>query len=147
MQPQQERLTVTGELPAAAIAPVQDAGWRTVPRTEAAVRSGMALYGLEGLEPVLTTISLDNRVVRTLYRLGSGSTVELEQQRAAAPAVSSLQATSRALPQRTGAAIAADIARPQPQVWSDVRDGIRLSMQTASASPDLATLGGQLRID
>jgi hypothetical protein len=108
----------------------------------------MALYGFEGLEPVATLISADNRVVRTTYRLDSGATVELEQERALPPAVSnSLQAARRA-PVQGGRAptIAADVAA-NGAGWSEIRGDVRLSLRTPSAAQDLNSLGARLRVE
>jgi hypothetical protein len=145
----QERVAVTGAAPAAAFATVQVPEWRTMPRTEAAVRSGMALYGLDGLEPALTAISADGRIVLTRYRLESGATVELKQERAtlqAAPTVVSVEATRRANTSRGGAAGAADVAAG-PRLWFDVRGDVRVSLQTTSDATDLNALGAKLRIE
>ena len=145
-----ESVTVTSVPPARAAAPAAPdaSAWRALPRTEAAARSGMALYGLDGLEPVVTSISSDNRVVRTVYRLESGATVELEQERALPPmTANSLRATARARVARgRGASIAADVAAAPP-VWSEVRGDVRLSMRSASITQDLNALGARLRVE
>jgi hypothetical protein len=121
--------------------------WRPLPRTEAAARSGMALYGFDGLEPVATFISSDNRVVRTTYRLESGATVELEQERALPPAVSnSLQAAGRAPVQGGRASIAADVAASSAE-WSEIRGDVRLSLRTGSVSGDATALSRRLRVE
>jgi hypothetical protein len=145
-----ESVTVTSVPPVVAAAPAAPdaSAWRVLPRTEAAARSGMALYGLDGLEPLVTSISSDNRVVRTVYRLESGATVELEQERALPPmTANSLQATARARVARgRGASIAADVAAAPP-VWSEVRGDVRLSMRSASITQDLNALGARLRVE
>jgi hypothetical protein len=144
-------LVAVTSAPTAAVAPPAAADmstWRPLPRTEAAARSGMALYGFDGLEPVATFISADNRVVRTTYRLESGATVELEQERALPPAISnSLQAARRA-PVQAGrvAGIAADAAA-NAAVWSEVRGDVRLSLRTPSVAQDLNALGATLRVE
>jgi hypothetical protein len=140
-----ESVTVTS----APVAAQADAtAWRMLPRTEAAASSGMALYGLDGVDPLLTTISADNRIVRTVYRLASGATVELEQVRAVPPAVAnSLAATARApLPRGRATSIAADTATP-PAVWSEIRGDVRLSLRTASSAEDVNALSMRLRVD
>jgi hypothetical protein len=147
-EPQRERVAVTGATPAAAFATVPVPEWRTMPRTEAAVRSGMALYGIDGLEPALTSLSPDGRIVRTLYQLESGAIVELRQERAtlqAAPVVS-VEATGRAPASRGGAAAAADAAAG-PRLWLDVRGDVRVSLQTTSGATDLSALGAKLRVE
>ena len=61
----QEAVTVTGVSAAPAAARV-DTEWRTLPRTEAAARTGMPLYGIDGVEPLATALSADGAAVRTI---------------------------------------------------------------------------------
>ena len=131
----------------------QESEWRTLPRTEAAARSGMPLYGIDGLEPMLTSISVDNRVVRTIYRLESGDMVELEQVRpmpeAARPVTTvqtgAVQAGS-ALTAR-GGGLAADIVSAPQRLWSGARGEVRMTLRTTSPAADLNALGAKLRVD
>jgi hypothetical protein len=130
-------------------AQVEAIEWRTVPRTEAAARSGMPLYGIDGVEPALTTVSVDGRAVRTVYRLESGDTVELVQHRVVdetVPGVSSVQTMRRA---PSVAARAAEVARegPDPRVWTGVRADVRLTLSAVSDSLDLDALGARLQVD
>jgi plasmid stability protein len=129
-------------------AAVADGQWREVPRTEAAARTGMPLYGIDGLEPLYTGLSADGAVVRTLYRLESGAQVQLVQQRnvpSEAPATD-VQSTRRALQAgRTGG-----LAEPQAgaaQPLTVVHGNMRLTLQAASDAADLAALSMRLRVD
>jgi hypothetical protein len=144
----QETITVSGTTAGVSVVPV-DAAWRPLPRTEAAARTGMPLYGIEGREPTLTELSADGALVRTLYRLASGAIVELIQQRAAPdnPA-QDIQATTRGFqaPGRGGGAVIGGTP-PVRRAWADVRGGVRLTLQTTSDAADLAALGAQLRVD
>ena len=127
---------------------VADGQWRAVPRTEAAARTGMPLYGIDGLEPQYTGLSADGAVVRTLYRLESGQQLELVQQRnvPGAPPVLDLQSSRRALDAGRGGAVA---QRPAgvPQPFTVVRGNMRLTLQTPSDAADLAALSLRLRVD
>jgi hypothetical protein len=114
----------------------------------------MALYGIDGLTPALTTISSDSRIVRTTYRLESGAMLELEQQRAAADTASALlaQAASAAGARAAVASqrrdgIAAEVAPPEQRSWSALRGDIRVTLRTPSAAADLEALGMKLRVD
>jgi hypothetical protein len=113
--------------------------WRTVPRTEAAATSGMPLYGIEGLAATATMLSDDNRAVRTTYRLATGQSVEVVQQRLGErPDPASAPGT---LADRAGVAGVAD-----PPVWSTRRGDLRLTVRGMTAA-QLAALGDQLRLD
>ena len=153
----QEDLRITGEI-ASRVAATPDSGWRPVPRTEAAARTGMPLYGLDGLEPLYTALSDDGSQVRTLYRLSSGDQVEVVQQRSgpvevvqqrrgpvSPPAVADLQNTGRALAETGRVGI---VARPVSgtRTWSTDRGGVRVTLQTTSTA-DLDALGTRLRVD
>jgi hypothetical protein len=144
----QETIAVSGTVAGVVMTPV-DPSWRAVPRTEAAARTGMPLYGIDGLEPTLTELSGDGALVRTQYRLGSGAIVELIQQRAAPenPA-QDIQSTARAFGAagRVGGGVTARVT-PLRRTWVDVRGAVRVTLQTASDAPDLAALGAQLRVD
>jgi hypothetical protein len=143
--------TFTGDSVAVAAPPV-DAVWRPLPRTEAAARTGMPLYGIDGLEPQYTALSADGARVRTLYRLASGELVELIQQPIALDSLSSLadvQATRRAF---TGGGagrggVVADRVAAAPRTRSIVRGGVRITLETTSGGADLDALGTRLRVD
>ena len=120
-----------------------------LPRTEAAVRAGMPLYGIDGLEPQYTALSADGTLVRTLYQLASGDLVELLQQRSGAANSASLadvQATARSLAPGRGAVVA-ERGATGPRTWSSVRGGVRVTLQTNSTAADLDALGIKLRVD
>ena len=143
----QGALTITGDSAAAVSG---DDEWRALPRTEAAVRTGMALYGIDGVEPLVTALSADGGLVRTTYRLASGETVELLQQRLGPvrpPSVADLQTTSRALAQTGRAGIGAAPVPAAARTWSTVRAGVRITLQTTSTATDLDGLGTRLRVD
>jgi hypothetical protein len=109
----------------------------------------MALYGVDGLTPILTAISTDERVVRTLYRLESGATLEVEQLRATAEtgSVGPAPAVGPGIAVQSRAEIAADVAAPGPRVWSGLRGNVRITLRTPSAEADLAALAMKLRVD
>ena len=150
-----ERAAATTERAVANVAvgtpapPAPPIEWRTVPRTEAAVRSGMPLYGIGGIEPVVTTVRSDGRAVRTTYRLETGVLVELEQERApfgSQAALPSAEATRRALAPGAGVPALAN-ATTEPRVWSETRANVRVSLRTTSDVADLSALGARLRIE
>ena len=148
--PPQPRNGVTGPLTVTGAAAAMEATeWRTIPRTEAAARSGMPLYGIDGLQPLMTTVSPDGRVVRTIYLLESGGSVELHQQRATSEVPSPAgdpQATRRALtPQRGG--VVADLRTPTARTWSGLRGDVQVTLRTTSNIADLDALGTRLRVD
>jgi hypothetical protein len=127
--------------------------WRRLPRTEAAARTGMALFGIEGLGPAATEISSDGMLVRTTYRLATGNVVELVQQRvpggpARAGEPIGVEATARSLAS-TGRAggVVADRARPGRRAWSSIRGDVRLTMQATGDAVDLDGLAERLRED
>jgi hypothetical protein len=144
----QETSRITGESASLAAAPA-DAPWRPLPRTEAAARTGMPLYGIDGLEPQSTALSADGALVRTLYRLVSGDLVELVQHRITpnSPPGLDRQATTRAFNGIGRAGVVADRAAAVPRTWSDVRGGVRITLQTTSGAADLDALGTRLRVD
>jgi hypothetical protein len=118
-----------------------DAGWRPLPRTEAAARSGMPLYGIEGLTPVATMLSADAVVVRTVYRMDSGETFELVQQWMTgatgdqAPATTTVAAEQPVIDVQRAAA---------SSVWSTMRGDFLLTLR-GNVNPD--ALGAKLRVD
>jgi hypothetical protein len=111
----------------------------------------MALYGIDGLTPLLTAISADGRVVVTMYRLESGAPLEVEQQRQTPDkpldrAPQAAQAGSAvASPRREG--IAADAAAADQRTWSGLRGDVRITLRTPSPAADLEALGLKLRVD
>jgi hypothetical protein len=122
-------------------------GWRTLPRTEAAVRSGMALYGLDGMEPVLTAISPDNSAVRTVYPLPTGGTIELLQERASAPAAAAAAQSAARAVASDRASVVANLAPAPGRTWSGVRGDVRLSLRTASNVEDVNALATRLKVE
>jgi hypothetical protein len=147
--PSAERLTTTSGVSAPGVIG-QRAEWQPLARTEAAARSGMPLYGIDGLTPLMTSISLDRRSVLTLYRLDSGATLELEQERASTSgtqAPPAAQAARPALAAQRRAEIAAAAAQPAQLTWSGLRGEVRITLRTPAAAADLEALGAKLRVD
>jgi hypothetical protein len=111
----------------------------------------MPLYGIDGLEPIVTALSTDGTRVRTSYRTASGELVELVQQRnVAEPPVLDIQSTRRAftLAGRAGAVAERPTAvAAAPRTLSRVRGAVRLTLQTAAEAPDLNALVARLRVD
>jgi hypothetical protein len=146
--PRQELVTIIGAA-GGAQAFAQSAAWQSVPRTEAAARSGMALYGIEGLDPLQTMIPADGAIVRTTYRLESGELVQLEQRRSAltdrVPA--SLQETVRARPAAPAAQSTVDTDADGTRTWSAVLGAARLTLRASSPSANLEMLAQRLRVD
>ena len=142
----QENLRTTRET-ASRLAATADPGWDPVPRTEAAARTGMPLYGIDGADPALTAVSADGTFVRTTYRLASGETVELLQQRIAPNSLADIQATRRGLSGPAGGGAVLGRVTSPGRVLSIVRGDVRLILQTSSAGTDLDALGTRLRID
>jgi hypothetical protein len=147
--PLAERVTITGASPARPETVANAQEWRTLPRTEAAVQSGMALYGIDGIQPLLTTISPDGHIVRTAYRTATGELVELEQRRggSGAPPAQEIQSTARSLAATGRAGVAASAARPAARVLSLARGDVQITLRTASELPDLSALAARLRVD
>jgi hypothetical protein len=86
----------------------------------------MPLYGIDGLSPTVTTMTADATVVRTVYRLESGETVEVLQRRAGG----------------TGPLFRTGTASATP-AWSAVRGDLELTV--IGAGPE--TIAERLRID
>jgi hypothetical protein len=147
----EERVTFIGANPLTAFAPAIPTEWQPLARTAAAARTGMPLYGIDGLEPVLTSVSTDGLLVRTMYRLEPGETVELVQERIAPErerGVVDLQATRRLFtlePAARGGVLYAPSATPR--LWSGVRGDVRIILRTTSQAADLDALGAKLRVD
>jgi hypothetical protein len=130
------------------------AEWRSVARTQAAALSGMALYGIDGLKPLDTTVNADASIVRTVYQFETGGTLELLQQRAAA--LADIQNARQAVPTdaaRTETARAAaessaatsKAATPPSGSTAVIRDGVQLTIR--SGGGDVAPLVQRLRLD
>ncbi len=131
-------------------AEMEATGWRIVPRTEAAARSGMPLYGIDRIAPVVTATSMDGRTVRTIYRLESGDRVELLQHRLADEVDRSgalLQAARPVRPSsvRAPGVAASDVAAVHE--WTATRGNVRVTLNTVSDSVDLDALGSRLQVD
>src|SRR5687768_7563433 len=139
-------LRITREI-ASRGAATPDPGWYPVPRTEAAARTGMPLYGIDGVDPSLTAISADGTLVRTTYRLASGETVELLQRRAAPNGLADIQATRRGLAGPAGGGAVLGRVTSAERTLTIVRGDVRLILQTSSEGTDLDSLGTRLRID
>lgn len=133
----------TVPVPMPAPAPVPPV-WQTLPRTEAAARTGMALYGIDGLDPTLTAVSTGGGAVRTVYTTESGETVELVQHRVATPAPSVTRVLTS--PQVSSFAAGGLAAGGGPE-WSTVRGDVRVTIRSASAATDLSALGAKIRVD
>jgi hypothetical protein len=121
--------------------------WEAMPRTEAAVRTGMALYGLPDEDPVETAVNAERTQVRTRYRLASGDIVVLVQQRDAtareeAPAVDAV----RTVVSPAAATPLFRPADPSPREWVGVRGEMRITLQVAGTSAP-AELATRLRLD
>ena len=142
----QEDLRLTREI-ASRGAATPDPGWDPVPRTEAAARTGMPLYGIDGVDPSLTAISADGTLVRTTYRLASGETVELLQRRAVPNSLTDIQATRRGLAGPAGGGAVLGRVTSAERTLTIVRGDVRLILQTSSTGTDLDSLGSRLRID
>lgn len=157
IQLQAEAVAVGGVAPATPAAALE---WRAVPRTEAAVRAGMPLYGVEGLAPVATSVSTDGRSVRTWYRLQGGELLELIQSRvtvdartlgseARAPGAPqrSVETSVRTLAPTARGAVLADAAPTGARTWFTTRGDVRVVLRTTAPTADLDALGARLRVD
>jgi hypothetical protein len=157
IQRRAEALAVGSVAPATPAAALE---WRAVPRTEAAVRAGMPLYGVEGLAPVATSISADGRSVRTWYRLQAGEVVELIQSRVTADqplpggdaralgaAQRSTETSVRTLAPTARGAVLSDAAPTGARTWFTTRGDVRVVLRTAAPTADLDALGARLRVD
>jgi hypothetical protein len=148
---------------AALLRSADGAVWQSIPRGEAAVRTGMTLYGIEGLTPALTTISADGASVRTVYRLPTDAVLEIVQRRRDDPAgsvtvlaeapvvdVQNARVQQQSLSGLQPSANPVNQGRllvPEPAsvpVWSTVRGDVLL---TLSGVADPAALASRLRPD
>jgi hypothetical protein len=124
--------------------------WLAMPRTEAAARSGMPLFGLPGVEPLSTALSGDSAAVRTRYLI-AGDTIELVQQRIAEPALPSApEATQRSSDAATARRHALTMEAPvrdQPVHSVLVERDVRVTLRGGASVATLAQLAGQLRVE
>ena len=97
-------------------------------RADAAARSGMALYGIDGLIPVRTMVSADASKVRTVYLLNGAEVVLLQERLPAEVQIGSAQ------PSATGLSS-----------WSSVRGDVVLTLRGAGGNA--AMLGTRIRLD
>ena len=147
------RLTATQPpvqaFPAAdSVAPiVTTSEWRLVPRTTAAARTGMPIYGIDGLAPVRTELNVDGTTVRTTYRLEFGDVELLQQLSTAEAGVNDRQATARALPSAARGGFAGNLSPAVPRTWSGILGNARVTLRTTSPVADLDALGARLRVD
>jgi hypothetical protein len=123
--------------------------WRTLPRTQAAAWSGMPLYGIDGLTPSSTMLSADNTIVRTVYRLDSGETIDVTQQKVVNPPVVpnaqvTVVAEAPVVDVQNTRATPSTVRPSSPSEWSTERDGVRLTLRGAA---NLPALGERLRVD
>ena len=137
--------------------------WQPIQRSDAAARTGMPLYGIDGLTPELTTISPDGASVRTVYRLASGEVLEVVQRRrqeaaervnvvAEAPVVDVQNARVQQQAPATGQQSQDTVnqgrivlpASPAPPVWSTVRGDVLLTLR---GTADPGALASKLRRD
>ena len=107
-----------------------------MPRTEAAARTGMALYGITGLSPSATMLSADGTIVRTIYKTEMGEAVEIWQQRMPlpdAPGRGSLggQTLNRAADTFTGS-------------WTATYGDVQVTLRGGA---DVASWGERLRVE
>jgi hypothetical protein len=125
-----------------------DVGWHQVPRTEAAARSGMPIYGIDGLMPIATMLNADATSVRTTYRLESGETVDITQQKilgaqTGTPAGSVTVAAERPVVDVQNARQTVVNSPFFPSLWTIVRGDVQLTLR----GPDAQALGARLRLD
>jgi len=143
--------------------------WQPIQRSDAAARTGMALYGLEGMTPELTTINAEGTAVRTVYRLPTDGVLEVIQQLredrrdarvnvvAEAPVVdvqnARVQQAQGAAQPSAAAASQGRITVPSagavqggisPPPWSTVRGDVLLTLRGVA---DAAALASRLRRD
>lgn len=131
--------------------PVESIVWQELPRTEAAVRSGMPLFGIDGMIPESTMLSADTSMVRTTYRLESGERVDLVQRNRARPALASAFASAPPPPAPASAGAGepatVDVERARAASrpwWSEARGDVAL---TVFGGPNPGALGARLRLD
>jgi hypothetical protein len=119
--------------------------WTVAPRATVAIRSAMALYGIEGLTPVRTMLNADASKVRTVYVV-NGAEVVLLQEKRPAPTNTANQGQAGTPPseqtaERTVPTLGALQQRNAVSVWSSTRGEVVLTLRGA----DAAGLGGRVR--
>jgi hypothetical protein len=117
-----------------------------LPREAATARSGMALYGIEGLTPSRTMINADASRVRTVYTVNAAEVVLLQEKQPPPEATANQgRVTFNGAP-AVSTEKPADLAlrRAQsPTVWSSVRGEVIITVRGA----DAAALGARVRLD
>jgi hypothetical protein len=109
--------------------------WRSLPRTAAAVQSGMALRGIDGMVPSSTMLSADNTVVRTLYQIQPGQTLEIWQG-SGVGALTNAPADRRSL-----------TPFPWQEGWSMAVEDVLLLLKGAAGPERLSEFANRLRVD
>ena len=121
--------------------------WTVLPRTDAAARSGMALYGIDGLAPARTMVNADASKVRTVYIVDAAE-IELRQEKQSpAPTGAGAAAPDSAAVTFTTSGASPAAARNQQtssSLWSSVRGDVLLTLR---AGADAAALGARVRLD
>lgn len=115
----------------------------------------MPLYGIDGLSPLLTSVSSDRTAVRTVYRIETGEVVELVQTRgtpaafrvAVPPAAAAGELSVQSLAPTGRPGIVVDPAVAAPRALTIVRGDVRLVLSTTAAAANLDALGTRLRLD
>jgi hypothetical protein len=123
--------------------------WTVLPRTDAAARSGMALYAIDGLTPARTMVNADASKVRTVYIVDTAE-IELRQEKQSpAPTGAGAAAPNSAAVNFTTSGASPAAARNQQtssSLWSSVRGDVLLTLR-AGADADAAALGARVRLD
>ena len=121
--------------------------WTVLSRDLVVTRSGMALYGIDGLTPARTMVNADGSRVRTVYVVNAAEVVLLQEKRpASANTVNQGQAAappSETTAERTGPTLGALQQRNAPSVWSSQRGEVVLTLRGS----DAAGLGARVRPD
>jgi hypothetical protein len=107
----------------------------------------MPLYGIDGLMPIATMLNADATIVRTTYRLESGETVDITQQKilgaqTGAPAGSITVSAERPVVDVQNARQKA-VSPFTPTLSTIVRGDVQLTLR----GPDAQALGATLRLD
>jgi hypothetical protein len=135
LPPQGGRIMVDGMSLAsrADVGAAQSIAWRQMPRTEAAARTGMALYGITGLASSMTMLSADGSIVRTIYETEGGQAIEIWQQRTPSPAAAGRggQTLNRATDTFTGS-------------WTATYGDVQVTLRGGA---DVASWGERLRVE
>jgi len=121
--------------------------WTVLPRTDAAARSGMALYGIDGLAPARTMVNADASKVRTVYIVDAAEIELLQEKQPPAPNGAAVATPDPAAVSFTTSAALQAASRNQQKsssLWSSVRGDVVL---TVRAGADAAALGARVRLD